>query len=202
MAEYTPSELKTEPVTAVEMAQAAIIVIDETGDPETSPLKDVLLNPTLKTAELLKAARKAGVPVIFANDAHIPGIDPELVLWGDHGIAGSPDAATSPQLGETQDDLHIDKPRYSAFFQTQLRILLQELGARSVVLCGFDTNVCIVHTAADAFMNGFSVIVPADATATFLIGTQEGGLQYMRRCHNAKVSIVDELISAIEMMTR
>ena len=40
------------------------------------------------TAELLNSARAAGVPVIFCNDAHRAGIDRELIIWGDHAIAG------------------------------------------------------------------------------------------------------------------
>lgn len=60
----------------------AILVVDMLNDFVTGALgceraRDIV--PA--TAELLDAARAAGVPVIFCNDAHIQGIDHELKLW-------------------------------------------------------------------------------------------------------------------------
>ena len=56
------------------------------------------------TVELLDAARAAGVPVIFCNDAHLPGIDRELKLWGDHAIAGTEGAEVIPELKVSEKD--------------------------------------------------------------------------------------------------
>lgn len=49
-----------------------------------------------QTAKLTTAARAVGMPVVFTNDAHLPGIDRELALWGAHGIAGTPEAKRRP----------------------------------------------------------------------------------------------------------
>lgn len=68
----------------------AILVVDMLNDFVTGALacdRGKAIVPA--TAELLDAARAAGVPVIFCNDAHIAGIDRELKLWGDHAIAGT-----------------------------------------------------------------------------------------------------------------
>lgn len=75
--------------------KTALLVIDELGDPTGTPLEQTLL-PQLRTPPHCGGCRRAGVPVIFTNDAHIPGLDRELLLWGDHGIAGTPEAQTSP----------------------------------------------------------------------------------------------------------
>ena len=56
------------------------------------------------TARLLDAAREAGVPVIFSNDAHLKGIDRELTIWGDHAIAGTPGAEVIPELKLSDKD--------------------------------------------------------------------------------------------------
>ena len=97
--------------------KTALLVIDELGDPTGTPLEQTLLPAIENTARIAAAARRAGVPVIFTNDAHIPGLDRELLLWGDHGIAGTPEAQTSPLLDPKEGDFTIEKRRYSAFFR-------------------------------------------------------------------------------------
>ena len=176
----------------------ALLVVDELGDPVGGPFESLLLQPTLNTARLAQAARANGVPVIFANDAHIPGIDKELKLWGTHGIAGTPEAQTSPQLAQQEGDFVVEKRRYSAFFQTGLRLLLNELGVSTLICVGMDTNICLRHTVADAYFNNFDIVVVSDATATFLIGNQEEGLEYMKACYAATLVSTDEAIAIIE----
>ena len=46
----------------------------------------------------------AGVPVIFCNDAHLPGIDRELIIWGDHAIVGTKGAEVIPELNLCEKD--------------------------------------------------------------------------------------------------
>lgn len=182
----------------LDVKSTALLVIDVLGDPTGGPLEGVLLKPTENAARLASAARKAGMPVIFANDAHIPGLDRELALWGNHGIAGSPEAQTAPQLEQQEGDFLIEKRRYSAFFQTGLRLLLDELGVKTLICCGMDTNICVRHTVADAYYNNYNIVVAHDATATFLVGDQDEGLEYMRVCYAAAVVSTDEAVAFIE----
>lgn len=184
-------------LSAIDSETCALLVIDELGDPTGGPLESVLLPAIQNTARLAKAARAAGVPVIFTNDAHIPGLDRELALWGTHGIAGTPEAQTSPLLDPQEGDFTVEKRRYSAFFQTGLRLLLDELGARTLICTGMDTNICVRHTVADAYFNNFDIVVAGDATATFLVGNQEEGLEYLKTCYAAAVVSTDEAISLI-----
>lgn len=185
-------------LSAIDHVKCALLVIDELGDPTGTPLEPVLLPSILQTAKLTEAARTAGMPVIFTNDAHIPGIDRELALWGTHGIAGTPEAQTSPLLNPQPTDYVVEKRRYSGFFQTGLLLLLNELGVDTLICCGMDTNICVKHTVADAYFNNFNIIVVGDATATFLVGDQEEGLDYMRTCYAAKIIDTDEAVKLIE----
>lgn len=185
-------------LTAIDRAKCALLVIDELGDPTGGPLEAVLLPSILQTAKLTTAARAAGMPVIFTNDAHIPGLDRELVLWGTHGIAGTPEAQTSPLLDPQPTDYVVEKRRYSGFFQTGLLLLLNELGVDTLICCGMDANICVKHTVADAYFNNFNIIVVEDATATFLVGDQESGLDYMKTCYAAKIIDTDEAVRLIE----
>lgn len=185
-------------LTSIDRAKCALLVIDELGDPAGTPLEPVLLPAIQQTAKLTKAARAAGMPVIFTNDAHLPGIDRELALWGAHGIAGTPEAQTSPLLDPQPSDYVVEKRRYSGFFQTGLLLLLNELDVDTLICCGMDTNICVKHTVADAYFNNFNIIVVGDATATFLVGNQEEGLEYMKVCYAAKVVDTNEAVKLIE----
>lgn len=183
---------------AVDLDECALVVIDELGDPTGTPLDGVLKPAIENTARLARAARAHGVPVVFANDAHVPGLDHELDLWGEHGIAGTPEAQTSPLLDPQEGDFTVEKRRYSAFFQTGLRLLLDELGVTTLICTGMDTNICVRHTVADAYFNNFDIVVVSDATATFLVGDQEEGLSYMETCYAAAVASTDEVLSLFD----
>ena len=184
-------------LSTIDPKTCALLVIDELGDPTGGPLEGVLLPAIRNTARLADAARAAGVPVIYTNDAHIPGLDRELELWGEHGIAGTPEAQTSPLLNPQEGDFTIEKRRYSAFFQTGLRLLLDELGVKTLICTGMDTNICVRHTVADAYFNNYGIVVAADATATFLVGNQEEGLEYLKTCYAAAIVTTDEAIALV-----
>ncbi|WP_165045293.1 MULTISPECIES: cysteine hydrolase family protein [unclassified Adlercreutzia] len=184
-------------VDGLRASDCALLVIDELGDPRETPLEGVLLPAIQNTARLCEVAREQGMPVIFTNDAHLPGLDRELELWGPHGIANTPEAQTSPLLNPQKSDFTVEKRRYSAFFQTGLRLLLDELGVRALICCGMDTNICVRHTVADAYFNNFDVVVVSDATATFLVGNQEEGLEYMKACYAAAVINTEEACALI-----
>jgi nicotinamidase-related amidase len=147
------------------------------------------------TAQLLDAARKADVPVIFCNDAHLRGIDRELALWGDHAIAGTEGAKVIPELNPSDKDYMVPKRRYSGFFQTDLDILLKELGVQTVIMTGLHTHMCVRHTSADAFSLGYDVIVAKQATDAFTEEDYNNGLAYLKTCYGADAYTNDELIA-------
>lgn len=198
MVEYIHNSDMVDSLEGVDPSQCALMVIDALGEVEGTPLEGVLLEPTNNIARLCRIARKKGIPVVFANDAHYEGIDHELELWGRHGIAGSPEAQPSPQLELQEGDFVVEKSKYSAFFQTRMRTLLQDLGVKTIVMCGFDTNICVKHTAADAYFNHFDIVVVTDATGTFLIGDQAEGLDYMKKCYAARLATTDEVAELFE----
>ena len=149
------------------------------------------------TAQLLDAARKAGVPVIFCNDAHLRGIDRELALWGDHAIAGTEGAKVIPELNPSDKDYMVPKRRYSGFFQTDLDITLKELGVQTVVMTGLHAHMCVRHTSADAYSLGYDVVVAKEATDSFTEEDYIGGLAYLKTCYGADAYTNEELIKML-----
>lgn len=84
-------------------------------------------------------------------------------------------------LAPRPTDLTLLKPRHSAFYGSPLELLLKEMGARQLVLCGVAADMCVQLTAADAFLRGYEVWVPADCTAAETPQAKAAALRYMAR---------------------
>jgi len=153
------------------------------------------LIPVIK--KLKETFRKMGFPVIYANDSHLPRVDKELKLWGDHAIKGTWGAEVVKELEPEASDYVIEKRRYSAFFQTQLDLLLRELGVNEIFLTGVATNVCVLHTAADAFFRGYKVVVIKDATESVPNQEKERWLEYMKTIYGASVKTSEEVLKEL-----
>lgn len=177
----------------IDLSRSAVLVVDVLGG--SNEVLPVLADMVANSVAIVKAARAAGVPVIFADDAHVPGLDRELELWGDHGIAGTEDAKPAAAFEVGEGDYVIPKRRYDAFFQTDLDLTLRELGVDTLIVVGADTNICVLQTLAGAYFRAYKTIVAADATATFLIGTQEYGLEYFSRCYDSRVVDTERVLS-------
>lgn len=169
----------------IDLSRTAVLVIDVLGG--SGGVVPGLEEMADNAVRIVKAARAAGVAVVFADDAHIAGLDKELELWGEHGIAGSDGARPLDAFEVQEGDYIVPKRRYDGFFQTDLDLTLRELGVDTLIAFGADTNICVLQTLAGAYFRGYKTVVPADACGTFLIGTQEQGLEYFTRCYDSRV---------------
>ena len=164
----------------------AVLVVDMLNDFVTGALGCDNARAIVKpTQELLDEARKNNVPVIFCNDSHLKGVDNELKLWGDHAIRGTKGAEVIPELPISDKDYVILKRRYSAFFQTDLDLLLKELGVTTVIITGLHTHMCCRHTAADAYQNNYEVIFANECTNAFTEEDYQYGLRYAKETYGA-----------------
>lgn len=184
----------------IDAASTALLVVDIL----VTDASDLLYNPdpqeealVSKAVQVTRAARSAGLPVLFLCDQHIPGVDRELELWGEHGVKGKAHPHPALEPGSGTRDFVIPKRRYSGFFQTDLDLTLRELGVKTVIAVGEDTNICVLHTLADAWNLGYDSVVVSDATRTFLVGTQDGALEHMQRCFGTKVATTDQVLAAL-----
>ncbi|MBV7441057.1 cysteine hydrolase [Weeksellaceae bacterium TAE3-ERU29] len=173
----------------------AIILVDMLNDFITGSLKCERAQKIIHPNKLLiEEARKKGVYVIFSNDAHLKGVDKELEFWGDHAIVGTKGAEVIPELTPQKSDFIIPKRRYSGFFQTDLKLLLDELEVEHVIITGLHTHMCVRHTTADAFYWNYSISIPKDATDAFTQEDYEYGLTYLEEVYGAKITTVEDLI--------
>jgi nicotinamidase-related amidase len=95
----------------------------------------------------------------------------------------------------------VEKRTYSGFFETGLDSLLRGLyggdGAKTVVLGGLHTNLCVRHTAADAFFRGYHIVVAEDGVEAFNDKDQRESLKYLEYVYDAKVMAVNRIIQEI-----
>ncbi len=146
-------------------------------------------------SRLLAHARENGWVVVFSNDAHKPD-DPELKIWGEHAMEGSPGAEVIEELVPREGELVSPKRTYGAFDETGLAEQLRERGVDEVVITGQHTHICVRHSSYGALRHGFDVTIPRDAVAAFE-GVDEGdALEYLKMAYGANVTTVDELVGA------
>ena len=62
-------------------------------------------------------------------------------------------------------DYFVLKPKHSGFFSTTLDTLLEYLEARTLIMTGMATNICVLFTANDAYMRDYQLAVPSDCVA-------------------------------------
>jgi nicotinamidase-related amidase len=142
---------------------------------------------------LLAHAREDGWVVVFSNDAHQPD-DPELKVWGEHAMAGTPGADIIPELASAKEDFILPKRTYSSFHETGLDPLLRQFGVDTVVLTGQHTNICLRHTTADAFFRGYRVIVPRDGVEAISEEDHQAGLTYLETMYKADLPYTKEVL--------
>ncbi|MEM2118818.1 MAG: isochorismatase family cysteine hydrolase [Candidatus Bathyarchaeia archaeon] len=181
------------------MDNKAVIIIDMLNDFVTGDLKCKRAESIIpKLKKLVEAARKHSVPVIYSNDAHYPQDVEVVAKWGKHAIKGTKGAEVIPELKPTPKDYVVEKRFYSGFYETGLDPLLRSLnqgrGIQTVILGGLHTNICVRHTAADAFFRGYNIIIAKDGVEAFTQEDQEQGLKYLEYVYNAKIKTVDEII--------
>lgn len=177
-----------------------MIILDMLNDFVTGDLKcerAERIIPNLK--KLVSAARKHEIPVIYSNDAHLL-VDEEVVAkWGKHAIKGTKGAEVIPELKPAEKDYVVEKRTYSGFHETGLDMLLRSLyrgeGVRTVMITGLHTNICVRHTAADAFFRGYKIVIVEDGVEAFTQEDHEQGLKYLKEVYNARIEKIDKIIN-------
>ncbi len=149
-------------------------------------------------ARLGDAARRAGITVVYATDAHEMD-DAELRKWPPHAMKGTSQAAIVPELEPRHDDLVIEKHTYSPFVSSDIDAQLRRRGITRLYIAGLHTDCCARHTSGDAFQRGYDIVWVSDGLQAF---TEEGhrqGLEYFKAWYatdaSRQIKTADELIA-------
>src|SRR6516164_760484 len=188
-------------VDAIDPAKTAMIVVDMQNDfvaagaPMETPAARAVVP---KLAEALKICRDAAIRVIFTahvhrrdgcdmglfDDMHPPIANREAL------VDGTPGADIYPELAPAPGEHVIKKHRYSAFFATDLDIILREWGVDTVIISGTTTENCCHATARDAMFRNYRVVFLSDATATYDYPDRGCGAMPATQVHHATLVIL------------
>ena len=137
--------------------------------------------------ELLKRESEAGSQILFIADHHDPD-DLEFQVFPVHCVKGTEETHVIPELAEFANGSNVvPKNRYSGFYNTDLAQRLELLKPEKLVICGVSTNVCVLHTTADARNRDYAVEVPGDCVAGSNPDGHAWGLRHLQSILGAKV---------------
>lgn len=151
---------------------------------------------TQPLTRLLHTARERDTLVVHCVERHRPGLDDfEQHRIPVHCVAGDFDAAYFEGFTPVPRDREIELPkrRYSAFYATELDLLLREQGVNRLVVAGVKTNTCVRATVQDAFAAGYRVLLPREATNSNRPHLAEASLEDVGRYFGHTVGLGEAL---------
>jgi nicotinamidase-related amidase len=141
-----------------------------------------------KIEKLAERARNARIPVIYVND--------NFGRWRSD-FAATVEACMRPEqpgrrvterLRPHPEDYFVLKPQHSGFYCTTLEPLLQHVEAKTLIIAGFATNLCVLFTANDAHMRGFDLVIPSDCTASNTAALTKAALGHVSIALSGRIS--------------
>jgi nicotinamidase-related amidase len=189
--EIEGKQVFTELAELVDPAHSALVIVDmqrdfcQPGGAFDRLGVDISMYPPLipRVAALLDGARRAGVLVIFIQMTVLPGrlsdspaqmrFNLRLHLASNDGgeplsyaADGSVGQEILPELAPRYGELVVKKYRSSAFWATNLNMLLRANGIESLIVTGCTTEGCVESTARDALFNDYYVVIVEDCVAS------------------------------------
>ena len=151
-----------------EKSDKALLLVDVINDFDFDGAEK-LLRFAIPVAENIAALKQravaSGIPVIYVND-NFGHWRANLNAQVEHCRQSNTNSKCVVELLlPEKDDYFVLKAKHSGFFSTTLDPLLNHLDAKTLILAGFATNICILFTASDAYMRNYKLIVPRDCVA-------------------------------------
>ena len=178
----------------------ALVIVDMLDDFVTgalaNPHAERIVEPLARLLE--HARRDDDWVVVFSNDAHHPA-DPELRVWGEHAMAGTPGAQViaelEPQPGPSARSSRRSAPTAPSTAPASTSSCARSESTRSSI-AGQHTHICVRHSSYGALIRGYRVTVPRDAVCAFEGVDAEEALDYLVMAYGATVTDVAALTGA------
>ncbi|SHG71418.1 isochorismatase family cysteine hydrolase [Ornithinibacillus halophilus] len=114
--------------------------------------------------KLKKFAIEKNIPIIYVNDHYkLWTSDADTII--DHCYNEKSKEIIDALKPDEQDYFFI-KPQHSAFFQTPLKSLLNDLDKTHLIIAGIAGDICVLFTAKDAYMYQFTMSIPNNCIAS------------------------------------
>lgn len=135
--------------------------------------------------QLLKRESKKGSHIIYLADTHDPD-DKEFQMFPAHCVRGTAETEVIPELAAFEGEI-IPKRRFSGFYDTPLDGRLKELKPDKIIVVGVCTDICVMHTVADARNRDYVVEVPRECVGTFDPEAHTFALKHMEKILGAVI---------------
>lgn len=162
--------------------------INPFDDPDAAALDAPARAAARRVAILRKRLARDGVQTVYANDNYGVWRSDFRRLLSDCRAGAGASRAIARLLGPQRNDIAVVKPRHSAFYETPLQVLLQQLKTRELIITGISTELCVLLTAMDAFIRGYRLRVPEDCVASARPERHAAALAYLREVLRADVA--------------
>jgi nicotinamidase-related amidase len=182
---------------APEKSPTVILIIDIIND-FAFPGGDELIKHTepivSRIVELRKKADSKKIPVIYVNDNFGKWQSDFRTLLKHCLTKTSKSRRIVEIIKPRRKDYFVLKPKNSGFYSTTLEILLDYLQAKTLIITGLTTDICVLLTAADAFLRDYKLLVPSDCTASIDASDHEQALFYIKKVLQADTRPSDQII--------
>ncbi|MDO4913492.1 MAG: isochorismatase family cysteine hydrolase [Bifidobacteriaceae bacterium] len=147
-------------------------------------------------AQFTQECIESGMYTVFAIDGHDSNdkYHPETALFPAHNIVGTSGREIYGALGEVysahRNDSNVywmDKQYYSAFNGTNLDVKLRQRHITDLYLTGVCTDICVLHTAIEAYNKGYSLHIPRRAVASFNEVGHEWAMEHFQNVLGAQI---------------
>jgi len=175
------------------------------GEENGIPLMEGHGDGVVLARRLVTAARAAGVPVIFIQEVHRPDmVDFGRELDGAEDVHCIEGKRSTEIAAEEVDfrpgDYFVPKRRYSAFYGTDLEILLKGLKAQTLILTGGLTDVCVHYTFVDGHQGDYYCRVVEDCVSGSSRAAHDASLNAMEYLQAGACRTSSEILVAFEAL--
>lgn len=129
---------------------------------------------------LLAACRRARIPVIHVRH---DSVEEYSTLR-----PGEPGNAFRPGLGPVGDEAVVSKAVNCAFIGTDLDLRLRRMSAKTLLVCGISTDMCVSTTVRVGANLGWNIVVVGDACDCFDLPSLGGGVIKAETVHQTHLA--------------
>ncbi|WP_188207720.1 cysteine hydrolase family protein [Alkalibacillus aidingensis] len=158
------------------------------------------------TEKLIKAFRASNIPIIYTrqiNREDCIGLPKGEPLKEDgtpfYYNSGTDQIEIFDEIAPQKDDVVVDKQRWSAFFKTNLDLILRSLGVKNLYIGGVVTDGCLMTSVFDAYFHDYDVNLIRDICDASNEGAHQSAILTMTNwVYNLSIYETDELVKKLQ----
>ncbi len=183
-------EMAGAPLAPSRFSDSAVIMIDCQREYVDGKLPLPGVKPALaEGGRLLAKAREAGGRIVHVVHHGAPGggvFDPENEF-----------SSIAPEVAAEPGERQVVKDKPNAFADTELHDLLQELGAKELIVAGFMSHMCVSSTVRAALDLGYRCTLVDGAVATRDLPDGKGGVITADALHRATLAALADRFAIV-----